>query len=110
LDLSYAAAHQLGMLEKGVAHVRIESIDIPEHAENQENALYVQVLASRDPEKANQIGDGLSQLFEVAASTVEVDGLYKVRLGPVKDRMEANILMDRLKQRDYHQAFVVTTP
>lgn len=119
IDLSYAAANQLDMLEQGVARVRIEALDIPKHAsshtqtadkDSQDGSLYIQVLASRDENKANQIGAGLSEMFQVASSTVQIDGLYKVRLGPVQDRMEANILLDRLKQQDYHQAFVVTTP
>jgi rare lipoprotein A len=112
IDLSYAAAHRLGIAQGGSGMVEVEAIDTraPEQlavqkapaqpaadpAAQQKNPVisgpYVQAGAFRSRENAQQLMDKLRQNNLVGNVTVENwynDGIHRVRLGPYSSRDEA---------------------
>ena len=112
IDLSYAAAHRLGIAQNGSGMVEVEAIDTrspeqvavvkappqqaPATASQQKNPVisgpYVQAGAFRARENAEQMMDKLRQNGLVGDVTVENwynDGIYRVRLGPYSSRDEA---------------------
>jgi rare lipoprotein A len=137
IDLSYSAAYALDMLSTGTANVGLEVITVgknqtwppaekPEPATTQspittppatqkpadtsvEKQLYVQVLASTDGDKVSETAEQLSALFNHASATVEQNGLFKLRLGPLKDRQQAQELIRALKNKGYPNAYMLYT-
>ncbi|MDR2875785.1 MAG: septal ring lytic transglycosylase RlpA family protein [Methylobacillus sp.] len=110
IDLSYAAAHRLGIAEGGSGMVEVEAIDArqpqksaaPEtpaaaspaisSSANSASGAYVQAGAFRSRDNAEQLLDKLRQrgLAEnVTAENWYNDDVYRVRLGPYSSRDEA---------------------
>lgn len=112
IDLSYAAAHRLGIVANGSGMVEVEAIDTrsPEQApiskapeQRAPSAVteqktpvapgpFVQAGAFRSRENAEQLMDKLRQNGLAGNVTVENwynNGIYRVRLGPYSSRDEA---------------------
>ena len=120
IDLSYAAAKKLGVDQKGTARVEVVSIDPRDHdgqvprvrrvaAERQRQSrgatpLYVQVGAFGTRDNAEQLRRRLTGLLQDPVQVREagagpVSGaprLYKVRVGPVASRSDADDLSRKL--------------
>jgi rare lipoprotein A len=97
IDLSFAAAEQLGMIGPGTGPVRLEVLGI--RGDALPAARYaVQVGAFADPDNADRMRNRLSRHFdEVYVSTVEGGGAryHRVRLGPFAHHGQA---VDRARQ------------
>lgn len=114
IDLSYAAAHRLGIAQNGSGIVDVEAIDtrapeqvgaqpvtapersVAEPTTQQTNPVvsgsYVQAGAFRAQENAQQLMDKLRQnglVGNVAMESWYNNGIYRVRLGPYSSRDEA---------------------
>jgi rare lipoprotein A len=87
IDLSYAAAVKLGFAARGTARVRVE---ILEPGKN----YVLQAGAFSDLKRADRLKAALADLTGHPAYVVKVSGesLYRVRLGPVRGRPEAERL------------------
>ncbi|WP_126453053.1 septal ring lytic transglycosylase RlpA family protein [Sulfuriflexus mobilis] len=137
IDLSYAAAHRLGILGKGTGFVEIRAIDPSQPTPDTET-----VLAARDetpPHEANEANDetadkAISMYLQVGAflsrdnaerlrhklldaafgntqiSPVEQNGntVYRVRLGPILDTNSADQLVGKLVSLGIHNSHVVS--
>lgn len=88
IDLSYAAAVKLGFAARGTARVRVEVVE-PDRAD-----YVLQAGAFADLARADRLKAALSDLTGRPAFVVRVSGdpLYRVRLGPVRGRSEAERL------------------
>ncbi|MDZ4813928.1 MAG: septal ring lytic transglycosylase RlpA family protein [Pseudomonadota bacterium] len=108
IDLSYAAAVQLGIQAKGTGLVEVRAID-PAHPEQDSAAVrpsiglhrvYVQVGAFDDRDNARRLKERLEELDfdDVFLDRVLVSGrvLHRVRIGPARDTAEADALTTRL--------------
>ncbi len=130
IDLSYSAAYALGMLSTGTANVGLEVISVgknqtwppapvesipkpvatPEQAStSSEKQLYVQILASTDGDKVSKTAKQLSTFFNHASATAQENGLFKLRLGPLKDKQQAQDLISALKNKGYPSAYMLYT-
>lgn len=116
IDLSYAAAHQLGMAEKGTANVIVESIDFPDQVNNssiktseknlgiqssgQGKYRFVQVGAYANAESAKKLAKVLDREIKlpVKVSWIKRKGkkLYRVRIGPIDSLETAMKLAETL--------------
>jgi len=116
IDLSYAAAHQLGMAEKGTANVVVESIDFPDQVKNTSvntpvrnvgiqssgkgKYRFVQVGAYANAESAKKLAKVLDREIKlpVKVSWIRRSGkkLYRVRIGPIKTLETAMQLAETL--------------
>lgn len=119
IDLSYAAAHKLGIAERGTGRVEVRAIipereavqagvqviaapraDIPQ-AERLSPQVYLQVASFSDRENLHRV---LGRLLDAAidrihilqGSTGENQPVYRLRVGPMADRAAASLIAERL--------------
>ncbi|MDX1383552.1 MAG: SPOR domain-containing protein, partial [Thermoanaerobaculia bacterium] len=99
LDLSRAAAEALGMLEAGLARVRITVLEGPAVAD-----LRVQVGAFRDRANADRLARELRDLSGVVVASV--GGLYRVQV-PVRGNAKSpEALQKQLRRRGLDSVLV----
>lgn len=114
IDLSYVAAHRLGLIGNGSGIVEVEAIDTrspeqavpqaknaPAAAPVQAGGSFVQAGAFRSKENAQQLNDRLRQqgmAQNVAVENWYNDGIYRVRLGPYASRDEAERVAAKIRQ------------
>lgn len=108
IDLSYAAAYKLDMLDTGTAQVRVEAIVMPPPMvpDTTTHASYVQVIASANPDRVGELQQALQQMYTVDATTREREGLHRLLLGPFSEA-QANRWLQRLRKDGYTEAFRV---
>lgn len=68
---------------------------------------YIQVAALSDAQRAKQLSDGLSSLYQVPAEMPLIDDIYRLRLGPLTDRFQLKMLLDELKKNGYPGAYTI---
>ena len=116
IDLSRAAARELGMLEAGVAKVRITVVrgapgptsrSSPSARDTnrgggsgERGQLWLQVGAFRDRQRAERIASKLARDFDSVAIYSE-DGWHRVQFRRLANRKEAESLARRLRRRGY---------
>lgn len=111
IDLSYAAAHRLGIVGNGSGIVEVEAIDtrspeqaiIPAAAKPPVAATgnYVQAGAFRSRANAEQLNERLRQnglAQDVSMENWYNNGIYRVRLGPYASRDEAERAASNIRQ------------
>lgn len=118
IDLSYAAAIRLDMLDKGTARVRLEAIDPVTWNGGMDRKLnqltppvLVQVAAMSKAESAEKIRFNLSkktgQTIRVVSSERNQKPLHKVQIGPVQTRSELRALMDVLIKAGFSRPIII---
>jgi rare lipoprotein A len=112
IDLSYAAAHKLGVTLKGSLRVRVESV-LPDALDSSaadasgadtasSDGITLQVGAFLREENAESLARRVRQRLKLDATTVrvrEVDNFYRVLVGPYPDETAARVIEDRLRER-----------
>ena len=105
IDLSYTAAHKLGLLKSGSGRVRVESID-PADSDTQGEALregvYLQVGAFSSQDNAQKLLERLTRALELDAShsRIVLNGtLHRVQLGPYPSDSDARADRARVQER-----------
>jgi len=111
IDLSYAAALKLGVVEKGTAFVQINAIDpssegqrtarnVQYPANSQQSGVYLQVGAFRERQNAQALVDKLTRVVagKVGITQVFTAGstLHRVQIGPVMSVAAADSLVAAL--------------
>ncbi|MBV0932435.1 septal ring lytic transglycosylase RlpA family protein [Marinobacterium weihaiense] len=128
IDLSYAAAYRLDMLQKGTARVEIEAITdaaasgqaggtglshVPAE-QSASNGRILQVAALSSIGNAERLAQQLQSRFDepTQVQNSERDGrtLYRVRLGPLSGRYTLNWLLLQLSDAGYPGAHLVDLP
>lgn len=113
IDLSYAAAYKIGMLQQGTAKVSIETIHIesPESMALDElkdsSVHFIQVVASKDLVRINVLAKELEQKYQVPAKVEAANGFYRLQLGPIGQRYLANKLLVQLKQDGHPNSYMM---
>lgn len=109
IDLSYAAAYKLDMLKSGTAKVSIELI-IPEADSTTlfkpTPEWFIQVLASSNKIKTQQIADSLSNQHATENRLINSGKYYQLQLGPISDSDKAQALLANI-QKNYKNAYVL---
>lgn len=109
IDLSYAAAYKLDMLKAGTAKVKINLLHFPDQTKKSEQKnlpYYVQYLVTSLPKKADELGKKTSQKYGISSLFVETKNHYKLRLGPLQNQLEAQVLLGKIQQ-DYPKAYII---
>jgi len=124
IDLSYAAAAKLGMLERGTAPVEIRVVtpdDATEPVEPAEPAqlatsaagargdYWIQMAAFRRASNARQLAQRLQAASLSASATIRQggDGLHRVRLGPLADTERVDQLKAELQSARFPSGHVI---
>ncbi len=109
MDLSYAAAKRLGMLQKGTARVRITALDTPYNAAL--TSYYLQVATFRSLENATHLAQMLKTILvapvAVKPTTTQYNTYYRVRIGPFLNIAEAQSLYKQLHQAGLNPGVLV---
>lgn len=122
IDLSYAAAHKLGIVRNGTAEVAIEVLAAPTVGDNnnghnnlnQDNSkkFFVQLGAFSEMHNAEKFRNQLvSQSIEptLIKSYSDIDGeLHKVQVGPLSSTKDLQSMESRLIELGYTQVYVIT--
>lgn len=129
IDLSYAAASRLGILDTGTGPVEVRVIDtatavspaaahdhpapvpLQATAPSPASPTYLQVGAFQSRDNAERLRDVLQSKASVAAQIMESAStdstLYRVRIGPVESAEETDRLSNRLHQLGFGTPQVV---
>ena len=102
IDLSYAAAVKLGFANHGTARVRVQVIEDAPRFVLQAGAF--RDLAAADTLKARLVALTGQPAYVVRVST---DTLYRVRLGPVEGRGEAQRLQAMIVAADFAEPLIL---
>lgn len=71
-------------------------------------AIFIQVAALSDADKAKSISNVLSALYQIPAHLPLRDNLYKLQLGPIFDSATVAEVLEQLKENGYPNAYPVT--
>ncbi len=104
IDLSYSAAYKLGYYRQGTARVKVEAVTL---ANSAPRLSYIQVAAGSTLANVEALAFQLRQQYHVPTNIVEKDGIYRLRLGPIKDAAEAQAVLEKLKQNQFQNAFLL---
>jgi len=108
IDLSYAAAAKLGMIKSGTAKVRLELItkDLATPATPPAQA-FIQLTAVGNAQRAQQLADRLKQEYQVPVRIQPSGKFYRLQLGPLSDRLQAEKLLKQTRAGEFPQAFLL---
>lgn len=103
IDMSYGAALRLDMTNTGTARVEVRAIDVGGGSEIANAApakavtsgTWLQVGAYSRREGARQLASSLEQASLVPVSIHDIDGLYRVWLGPFASATETERVIER---------------
>lgn len=107
LDLSYAAAREIGMIGPGTARVEIRVVQVGDGrpGETRLSRYTVQLGAFRSYQNALAVKTRVAVDFP-GVEILSVDGWHRVRIGLFRSRSEAMEMRKRLRRRG-HDAIVV---
>lgn len=113
IDLSFAAAYKLDMLDQGTAPVKIEAINfntpMPDRAQVAsvpQPQYHIQLAASSNPRRLSQLKHSLPPKYKKIATTEQKHGLHKLMLGPVPAE-QSHHLLEQIRSSGYPKAFRV---
>jgi rare lipoprotein A len=110
IDLSYAAAYKLGVLQTGTANVEIEAIQTQKiQSQNQSDltdGYVIQVFSSKYMDSSRTLSQNLSHKLSVASFVDNTDGYHRVFLGPFQDFHQTEKTLEQVKSLGYQSAFI----
>jgi rare lipoprotein A len=77
------------------------------NTEPQEASWLIQVAALSDKGRVNELSSGLQTLYQVPAQTPLVDELFRLQLGPFKDKFQVQQLLDDLHNNGFPSAYIL---
>lgn len=104
IDLSYSAAYKLGIYQSGTGNVKIKAL-LSSNAKIP--ATYIQVLAASNIVNIQSVASSLSKKYQLKNKISQVNGIYRLHLGPIKDQSRAQDVLNSLKQNSHKQAFLL---
>ncbi len=112
IDLSYAAAKQIGMLRKGTARVRLIALgkmagNYIKPVDYTKGNFYVQVGAFNNKLNAYRMMYNVKRKFSLNAKVVRMRGYYRVIVGPRRSYNEAKQLKVYLRKLGLKGSFVI---
>jgi rare lipoprotein A len=122
IDLSYAAALKLDVLKTGITDVKLDVIHVDKAGTVTEGRfptvsnktpnmtdqqVYIQVAALQNKTQIDKLASGLKILYRHSYKTRFEKGIYKLHLGPIKNELEADELLNELKSNDYPGAYKI---
>ncbi|GLQ74975.1 septal ring lytic transglycosylase RlpA family protein [Vibrio penaeicida] len=111
IDLSYAAAYKLGVVQTGTANVKIEYISVSREntslvAQKKLPRFVIQVAASKDEDKARTLAKSLGQSLSVRSYTEGSKKIHRIFLGPFNDQELTQKTLSQVHSQGYPTAFI----
>ncbi len=103
IDLSYAAAQEIGLVAEGVAQVELKFLSVGRSpAYSSRGGFFVQAGSYRDLANAQRMANTLKRSFPQTQVGVDSSGKYhRVRLGPLPSERRASQVVSRLEDLGY---------
>lgn len=103
IDLSYSAAHKIGVYDTGTAKVEIEVL-LPDQ---QDRRYQVKLAGFNSLSDAKDSAKGLSLLMHEKAKTKQHRGSYILQFGPYDNKNEAHSILQKVKKFGFNNAEVL---
>ena len=103
LDLSYAAAHRLGLFPRGTALVEIETLS----GFSREARYYIQAGAFGTQDSARTLRDKLAGFSHAPVLIEKHSGRYIVRTGPFSSKQEAEAMKQKLNAHGVYGSYAM---
>ena len=112
IDLSYAAANRLEIIEKGSELVKVELIDLDEKVKVSKinKQIYIQAGLFSDEKNANNLINNIKKLGTVKNENIKKiknEDQFQVLIGPFKNHQKAKIKKDELSDNFFINGFIV---
>ena len=112
IDLSYAAANRLEIIEKGSELVKVELIDLDEKVKVSKinKQIYIQAGLFSDEKNANNLINKIKKLGTVKNENIKKiknEDQFQVLIGPFKNNQKAEIKKDELSNNFFINGFIV---
>ena len=112
IDLSYAAANRLEIIEKGSELVKVELIDLDKKVKVSKvnKQIYIQAGLFSDEKNANNLIDKIKKLGTVKNENIKKiknEDQFQVLIGPFKNNQKAKIKKDELSDNFFINGFIV---
>ena len=112
IDLSYAAANRLEIIEKGSELVKVELIDLDEKVKVSKinKQIYIQAGLFSDEKNANNLINKIKKLGTVKNENIKKiknEDQFQVLIGPFKNLPYAKIKKDELSDNFFINGFIV---
>lgn len=82
------------------------AIPAPVRAGSKVTGCFIQLVASGNKEKLQQLGMDLQQQWSVSTQINEGNGIFRLLAGPMPSAAEANSWLERFKSADYPSAYI----
>jgi rare lipoprotein A len=114
IDLSYAAAYKLGVLQTGTANVAIEVITVDKTTgtspPKKQTQYIIQVASSKYEDRTRTLSKNLSQNLTVESFVDSINGSHRVFLGPFNDYSLTQQTLEKVKLLGHETAFIKAQP
>ena len=112
IDLSYAAANRLEIIEKGSELVKVELIDLDKTVKVStiNKQIYIQAGLFSDEKNANNLINKIKKLGTVKNENIKKiknEDQFQVLIGPFKNNQKAKIKKDELSENFFINGFIV---
>lgn len=110
IDLSYAAAYKLEVVNTGTANVEIEVITVERptsaHKQSAFPSYIVQVATSKHQDRSEDLATDLAEKLEVESFIETNKSMHRVFLGPFDDYALTQQALEKVKVLGYTSAFI----
>jgi rare lipoprotein A len=112
IDLSYAAANRLEIIEKGSELVKVELIDLDEKVKVSKinKQIYIQAGLFSDEKNADNLINKIKKLGTVKNENIKKiknEDQFQILIGPFKNNQKAKIKKDELSDNFFINGFIV---
>lgn len=124
IDLSQKASQKLGIKRKGVAHVRVEAVEVASEQRIGQNTYWkvepmpslrfgefaIQIGSFREPANAYRLKQNMLTAYskiQILPFDYEGETFYRVQVGLYQDLLLARQAMDKLRQEGFGDCFVI---
>ncbi|MCA1931440.1 MAG: SPOR domain-containing protein [Pararheinheimera sp.] len=81
-------------------------VSAPVSAATKVTGCFIQLVASSNREKLQQLGADLQQQWSVSTQINDGNGIFRLLAGPMPSAAEANSWLERFKSADYPSAYI----
>ncbi|OBT12888.1 hypothetical protein A9264_15795 [Vibrio sp. UCD-FRSSP16_10] len=111
IDLSYAAATKLGVIQTGVANVEIEFISTKPNVSNKKTSnahpsYTIQVASLGNAQTSKKLSDQLSDEYKQASYIQQNNKTNRIFIGPIASATQANEILQKVQKNGHPSAFI----
>jgi rare lipoprotein A len=84
----------------------VAAVSAPTSAATKVAGCFIQLVASSNREKLQQLGTDLQQQWSISTQINDGNGIFRLLAGPMPSAAEANSWLERFKNADYPSAYI----